>query len=435
MIGDIDPSQKKVTVIGAGIAGLLAAYELDRKGFEVSLLEAANRSGGLIQTSQHEPGISEHAAHSFLATAPVRELCREIGVELLEVNPGSRARMVLRAGRMRRFPLKAGEAIGAFFRAYFKLAPRNPELTVKEWGLHFLGPAATRYLITPFVAGIYGVRPEDLSVKAAFPALMVPHGQSLVSFFAVRRLWLRLSGRLPAKSRGPMVAPRLGMGSIADSLDRHLNARLGSRFRKSEKVTELAGLGGNIVLAVPAFEAARLLREEDPSLSEALSGIVYSSLVSVTAFVRAEDLERLPKGVGVLFPSEENRSALGILFNSSAFAGRVREPREMVSLTLIFSGDWRHQDDTALDQAVRRELEALFGFKRGASIDTVIHRYERAIPRYDAKLEKAWQNARAGWCARKGHVLFGNYSGQVSLRGMIEDARSLAAGLQPFEPT
>ena len=38
MIGTLDSSCKEATVVGAGIAGMLAAYSLDRRGYRVTLL-------------------------------------------------------------------------------------------------------------------------------------------------------------------------------------------------------------------------------------------------------------------------------------------------------------------------------------------------------------------------------------------------------------
>ncbi|MEK6580668.1 MAG: hypothetical protein AABZ55_15700 [Bdellovibrionota bacterium] len=50
----------------------------------------------------------------------------------------------------------------------------------------------------------------------------------------------------------------------------------------------------------------------------------------------------------------------------------------------------------------------------------IISRHPRAIPVYGAYLEDVWATAKASWCSTPGHVLFGNYTGQVSIRGMIE---------------
>jgi monoamine oxidase len=47
-------AKKKVVVIGAGIAGLSCAYELTRRGHDVTVLEASGRAGGHVRTS-HDP--------------------------------------------------------------------------------------------------------------------------------------------------------------------------------------------------------------------------------------------------------------------------------------------------------------------------------------------------------------------------------------------
>src|SRR3989442_14707911 len=47
-------SKKRVIVIGAGIAGLSCAYELRRRGHDVTVLEASGRPGGHVRTS-HDP--------------------------------------------------------------------------------------------------------------------------------------------------------------------------------------------------------------------------------------------------------------------------------------------------------------------------------------------------------------------------------------------
>jgi monoamine oxidase len=46
MIGTLNSSNKEATIVGAGIAGMLAAYSLDRRGYRVTLLEEKERAGG-----------------------------------------------------------------------------------------------------------------------------------------------------------------------------------------------------------------------------------------------------------------------------------------------------------------------------------------------------------------------------------------------------
>jgi len=70
---------------------------------------------------------------------------------------------------------------------------------------------------------------------------------------------------------------------------------------------------------------------------------------------------------------------------------------------------------------VSEELSSILGIT-GEPLQLVVTRWRRAIPRYSTGLPRAWAAARETWCSQPGRVLFGNYTGQVSLRGMIESA-------------
>jgi protoporphyrinogen oxidase len=131
------------------------------------------------------------------------------------------------------------------------------------------------------------------------------------------------------------------------------------------------------------------------------------------------------RGVGVLVPAQEARNCLGILFNSSAFAGRVFDESRHASFTVLLGGTaqprWVAATDEEIGAAVRAELTELLGIQ-GEPLQLVINRWPRAIPQYSTSLPALWRLTRETWCAQPGRVLFGNYTGQVSLRGMIEHA-------------
>jgi oxygen-dependent protoporphyrinogen oxidase len=442
----LDSKRREATVVGAGIAGLLAAYALDKKGYRVTLLEERARAGGLISTRRTEYGIAEAAAHSVLATPTVVEFCRELGVELTEIRPDSRARFILRDGRLRKFPLRVGEAINAFGRAAFARSANHADaLNLETWGRRHVGEGATQYLLTPFVRGIYGVQPAELGVAAAFPELAVAPGATLLGALtrkALKRSTLKghnghdtndTSGESKqTKQRKRMVAPLKGMGEVTARLEQHLERRLGARFRRGVRV-EAVPDAPNVLLSTPAYAAAELLTTEAPDLSRRLREVQYTPIVSVTAFVERAGFTRPVKGVGVLVPAREERACLGILFNSSAFAGRVFDDARYASFTVLLGGTaqphWVSATDEAIGAAVRAELSDLLGIRDEPS-RLVINRWARAIPQYSVALPETWRTARETWCAAPGRVLFGNYTGQVSLRGMIEQAEAI---LQPGE--
>jgi oxygen-dependent protoporphyrinogen oxidase len=441
MIGTLDETRREATIVGAGIAGMLAAYALDKKGYEVTLLEERGEAGGLIQTVHTEYGMAERAAHSLLASGPVMEFCQDLGVELAEVRPDSRARFVVRDGRLRKFPLGVGEAVGALGRAAFARAGADAEARdLDSWGRTHLGDAAVDYLLTPLVRGIYGARPAELGVEAAFPALSVAPGRTLIGS-ALGRAFRRRpqngdGGGAPngagankrKKQSRRMVAPRYGMGDLTARLERRLEEWLGGRFRRGVRVEAIPD-APNVILATPAYAAGQLLQSSVPELGLALAGIKYTPIVSVTAFVPVESLTRPVKGVGALVPAKEGRKSLGVLFTSSSFEGRVGDESRYASFAVLLGGSaqphWADASDAEIEAAVREELQAMLGV-RGGPARLVISRWRRAIPQYSVTLPGVWRLARETWCATPGRLLCGNYTGQVSLRGMIEEAARAA---------
>ena len=424
MIGKINPKRMEATVIGAGISGLLAAYELDKRGYQVTLIEANRRSGGLLRTDRNRFGMAEAAANSLLGSPAVLELCAELGVELVPVRKESRARYILREGKMRKFPLSVGEAAGVFARAAFARAGNHADiLDLKTWGTTHLGSRAVEYLLTPFVRGIYGVQPQELGLLAAFPSLLVPSGKTLLGTMVKRRF---AHGKKKAKSAG-MVAPKQGMDDLVMKLEQRLEKSLGARFIKG---TPLQGLpkASNVVLTVPAYCAAKFFVDDFPRLAEKLDGVEYTPLVSATAFVECNALTKPVHGVGVLLPANENRNCLGVLFSSSSFPERVVDETRYASFTMMIGGsakpEWAGATDEQIRMLVQQELSAIVGL-RGEVSDLIINRWPRAIPRYSTDLPRVWQTARETWCATPGRILFGNYTGQVSMRGMIESVATM----------
>ena len=424
MIGTLNTSERQVTIIGAGIAGMLAAYTLDKSGYVVTLLEEKARAGGLLGTRRTQYGIAEAAANSFLASPAVKDLCRELGVELVAVRKEAKARYILRAGSLRKFPLTISETLATLRRAAFAAATNHTdEMDLAAWGQRHLGPAAVEYLLTPFVRGIYGVQPDELGVAAAMPKLLIPPGQTLLSNI----LRGSIERSRPRAEKAAMVAPREGMGDLVSKLERHLEHRLRARFRPGVKISELPE-AANVIVATPAYRAADIIESRSAKLARLLRAVQYTPMVSVTAFVDRASLTRPVSGVGVLLPATEKRKCLGILFSSSAFRGRVTCESQLAAFTLMMGGsadrDWVNADDEAINRAVQQELNQVLGL-RGAPLETIINRWPQAIPQYSIELPKLWACAGQTWCATPGRILFGNYTGQVSLRGMIESAAAL----------
>src|SRR5262249_40974240 len=99
---------RRVAIIGGGIAGLSAAYYLEkaRRGgaaIEWTLFEKDSRLGGVIRTEHRDGYVLEAGPDSFLTIKPDgAQLCRELGIgdQLISSNDAERKTYILVKGRL-----------------------------------------------------------------------------------------------------------------------------------------------------------------------------------------------------------------------------------------------------------------------------------------------------------------------------------------------
>src|SRR2546427_4595518 len=91
-----------VAVIGAGITGLTAAFYLQRKGIPVTIYEASDRVGGVIQSMRQNGYLAEFGPNTILETSPrITQLIADAGLQSrrLDPDPKAEARYLVRDRR------------------------------------------------------------------------------------------------------------------------------------------------------------------------------------------------------------------------------------------------------------------------------------------------------------------------------------------------
>ena len=95
----------KITIIGGGISGLSAAFELQNSGHNITLLEGTDRLGGKILTSEIEGFDIDAGPDSFLTRDPeMRELCFDLGLGEELVSPTGKPAKIWVGGEMHSLP-------------------------------------------------------------------------------------------------------------------------------------------------------------------------------------------------------------------------------------------------------------------------------------------------------------------------------------------
>jgi len=180
-----------VVVIGAGIAGLSAAYELRRRvpGARVTVLDGADRVGGKLRVSEVGGVPVDEGAEMFLVRVPEAvRLVADLGLAGTVVHPVTTAAGVYVDGAPR--PLPAGTVMGVPARpeavrgvlgdAGVRAAAREPglagepltgDVAVGEYVARRLGRPFVDRLVDPLLGGVYAGRADLLSLQATVPAL------------------------------------------------------------------------------------------------------------------------------------------------------------------------------------------------------------------------------------------------------------------------
>ena len=107
-------TDRRAIVVGAGISGLVAALELERRGYDVHVLESAPFAGGVIRTVREEGYVFEAGPNSFPSTAAgVHSLAREVGIEgeIVRADPASETRLIYHRGKLLPVPTSAKDLL------------------------------------------------------------------------------------------------------------------------------------------------------------------------------------------------------------------------------------------------------------------------------------------------------------------------------------
>ncbi|HVB93339.1 MAG TPA: protoporphyrinogen oxidase [Acidimicrobiales bacterium] len=351
-----------IAVVGAGIAGLAAAWELvnasdlapGSRPPTVVVLDADERVGGKLASAEFAGRTVDLAADAFLARRPeATQLCEELGIVDELVPVGASGASILARGRLR--PMPSGLALGVPTRWWplvrsGLLSPLESLRVAKDLVIpHFsggaigdrtvagivgdrLGRPVVERLVDPLIGGINAGGVDELSAAATFPALIAASHQA--------GSFMRALGRLPAPdTEGPVFwSLRQGTASLVERLVERL-LEPGARWDVSvrtgvsvDAVTRLPGSatdpprwgltlgpGGTgsspvtvgaegdlqvdgVILAVPAPRAAVLLAPHAPAAAGLLSPIEYASVGVVTLAVPSDAIGRRLDGTGFLVP-------------------------------------------------------------------------------------------------------------------------------------
>jgi protoporphyrinogen/coproporphyrinogen III oxidase len=448
-----------VAIIGAGVSGLAAAFELRKRNCAAVVLEREQRPGGIIVTERVGEFVIDAGPDALLVQKPAAvALCNELGLaDRLIPTQRPRTAFVLRDGVLHAlpgasilgFPTRLKPlftstlfGLGAKLRMAAEVViPRAPNIddeSIAGFVRRRFGSEAVTYIAEPLLAGIHAGDVERLSMRALFPRLV----EAEVKAGSVIRAFRREPR--PASSDGVFRSFPSGLGELIDGLMKAVPAesvRYGSNVTGIDEgngfTIRVAGKEAirarAVILAIPAFAAADLLRPVDADLSAACGSIRYLSTATVVFAFPRDAVRHDLKGTGFVVPRAEGISITAGAWISSKWPHRAPEGQ---ALLRAFLGGARDPDvlsrtDTELTQAALGDLTKILGI-RSLPILTRVYRWNRSSPQQEVGHGELMRRIDAKLAAHPGLFISAAGFRGVGIPDSIGDARHTAVAAAAF---
>jgi len=453
---------KRVAIVGGGVAGLAAAYELARlarDGAEVQgvLFEASARLGGIVETV-HEGGfVIECGPDAWVTEKPwARELAEQLGLgaEVMASNDATRKTYVLVDKKLQAMPngmrMMVPSDLGALdgselfsvrakqayrdevgLAADLKAAAPNEDESVADFvGRHF-GDEVLEKIGAPLLSGVFGGDVARLSVRAVmapFVAMEREHG-SLIAAVQARAA--------TSNTSAVFTTLRSGMGTLVDRMiaaipENWIRLAAEVRFVSYGEEGWLVGTARGVerfdalMMAAPVDVARSLLAPVDADIAPMLEMDASSAVVVGFGFPDAAKLA-LPQGFGFLVPPGSDNLLMACTFVDQKFEDRVPPGGRLVRA--FFGGKAAERlmrcgnDETAA--VARLELAQILGPLPEPQV-TVVRRWPRSLPQYEVGHLERIKVLDGRVKTLEGLSLLGNGYRGVGVPDLVRDARAAA---------
>jgi protoporphyrinogen oxidase len=413
-MAEVEPQQ--VVIMGAGPAGLTAAYELLKHKIPITVLEKDPRYvGGLARTVEHNGYRFDIGGHRFFSkNQEVEDLWTEIlGPEMLTRDRLSR---IYYRGRFFAYPLKALNALWNLgpietvrclaSYAYARLRPIPNPRSFEDWVRNQFGWRLYSIFFKTYTEKVWGISTKELSADWAAQRIKTLDMWLVIKSAIVPR-------RRPSR-RGDIVTtlidsfryPRLGPGEMWERVTEICQEKgrpvlLG---RSVERINHAHGLvrsvvtrtadgaveehrGTDFISTIPIRELVARLEPPPPeAVRKAAQSLSYRDFLSVAVMIDRADV--FPDNwIYIHDPSVR----VGRIQNFKNWSPSMVPDQSKTCLGLeyfCFEGDglWASSDAELVDIA-RKELAQLGVCTPDQVFDGVVVRQPKAYPVYDEKYE------------------------------------------------
>lgn len=430
-----------IAIIGAGISGLTLAYRLQEQGTPYILLESSAMPGGYIQTDKKENSFLEKGPNSILADQLVLDLIQQLGIsdQVVVANDISKKRYVYKKGKYRALPSGPLSLLfGSFFsvsqrlsifKEYFNRQPYRQDTSLYDLIQERFGQEVADYALDPFVSGVYAGNPKELLAELCFPIL----GKNITNYGSILKGFIKN----PPKRRVSLTFKQ-GLSTLIQTLASHITnkryaCKVESMTAAEDKwnltITTAQGTEhitcDRVVLALPAYEAASIVRSFSQEWAERFSAIDYPMVRNMHLIYKKEQFGFIPEGFGALHPRVEPLFTAGVIWNSSTFNDRTAIDEVLLTcmVTEKRTPELKNMSAEATEAAILKEIEQLYQIT-GKPVFAQSGCWKKGIPQYTSKMTTILQHCEQ--LEKMNVYICSNWPHGISITDCIHRAHELA---------
>jgi oxygen-dependent protoporphyrinogen oxidase len=438
-------SSNTIAVLGGGISGLSTAWYLKKKGFEVTLFEAQEDTGGVIRSVSNQYSVFDFGPNTIRdKTGSVSEMITDLGLEdeVLSMSEGSKTRFIVKNGELKKIkqnPISflfsdvlswKGKKV-LFSEPIRKSLKSDSDESIGSFLERRIGKEAVEYLADPFFSGIYAGDIYSLSKNKLIGKL----SDFEQEYGSISKGFLK-SRKKKSSFKPKVISFKKGVQQLTDKLTERLENSILHEEVKSLQVQQsnfkvtTAEQDYNfdkVVSCLPAHVLKEVLKTDDQKLGNSLSEINYSPMLSTQLVFKKEDLNLPENGFGFLVPRKENTRVLGAIWKSNIFPDQTEDEYVHVNLMTGGSHDIKviDQDIRDIENEVIEEFSAIMNVKGDAEMVSS-KLWKNAIPQFHVGFASVEESMDRFQKENEGFYIGGNYRWGVSVSDCVDGAKKLS---------
>lgn len=438
-------SSNTIAVLGGGISGLSTAWYLKKKGFEVTLFEAQEDTGGVIRSVSNQYSVFDFGPNTIRdKTGSVSEMITDLGLEdeVLSMSEGSKTRFIVKNGELKKIkqnPISflfsdvlswKGKKV-LFSEPIRKSLKSDSDESIGSFLERRIGKEAVEYLADPFFSGIYAGDIYSLSKNKLIGKL----SDFEQEYGSISKGFLK-SRKKKSSFKPKVISFKKGVQQLTDKLTERLENSILHEEVKSLQVQQsnfkvtTAEQDYNfdkVVSCLPAHVLKEVLKTDDQKLGNSLSEINYSPMLSTQLVFKKEDLNLPENGFGFLVPRKENTRVLGAIWKSNIFPDQTEDEYVHVNLMTGGSHDIKviDQDIRDIENEVIEEFSAIMNVKGDAEMVSS-KLWKNAIPQFCVDFASVEESMDRFQQENEGFYIGGNYRWGVSVSDCVDGAKNLS---------